>query len=93
MHLLRTSRPDHFDNLLARGTADNRVVHQHDAPSLKHGAIGGVLQFHAQVAYVVGRLDEGAANIVIAYDAELEGKDVYKRQTLPVRNLVQNQMH
>jgi hypothetical protein len=35
-------------------------------------AVGAVLQLHAQVADAVGRLDEGAADIVVADDAEFE---------------------
>ena len=36
------------------------------------GPVGGVLQLHAEMADVVGRLDEGAPDIVVADDAELE---------------------
>jgi hypothetical protein len=36
------------------------------------GAVGVVLQPHAEMADVVGRLDEGAADIVVTDDAELE---------------------
>ena len=35
--------------------------------------VGAVLQLHAEVADLVRRLDEGAADIVVADDAELEG--------------------
>ena len=38
-----------------------------------HGAVGGMLQPHALVADRLRRLDEGAADIVVADDAELVG--------------------
>ena len=38
------------------------------------GAVGRVLHAHAELAHRLGRLDEGAAHIVVADDAELVGK-------------------
>ena len=49
------------------------IVDQHDALALQHRAVGVVLQFYAHVADGIGRLDEGAADIVVADDAEIEG--------------------
>ena len=49
------------------------VVDQHDALAVDHGAVGGVLEPHAKLTDVLGRLDEGAPDIVVADDAELEG--------------------
>ena len=49
-----------------------RIVDQDHALALDQGAVGVVLQAHAEMADVVGRLDEGAADIVVADDAELE---------------------
>ncbi len=72
MHLFRPSRSDHLDDLLAGGAAHDRVIDQDHALALQHRAVGGVFQLHAEVADVVGRLDEGAADIVVADDAEFE---------------------
>ncbi len=49
------------------------VVDQHDAFAGDDGAVGGVLEADALVADRLRRLDEGAADIVIADDAELVG--------------------
>ena len=48
-----------------------RVVDQHDALAVDHRAVGAVLEPHAKGADVLRRLDEGAADIVVADDAEL----------------------
>src|SRR6185437_15872826 len=45
-----------------------------DALAFELGAIGVVLELDAEMADLVGRLDEGAADIVVADDAELEGQ-------------------
>src|SRR5262249_45825082 len=59
---------------LGRGRAPHdRVVDQNDALALDHRAIGAVLQANAELADLLGRLDEGAPDIVIADDAELVG--------------------
>jgi len=36
-------------------------------------AVCGVLQLHAELADVLGRLDEGAADVVVADDTQLVG--------------------
>ncbi len=54
-----------------------RVVHQDHPLALQHRAVGRVLQLDAQIADVVGRLDEGAADIVVADDAELERQPAF----------------
>ena len=41
------------------------------------GAVGVVLELDAEMADVVGRLDEGAADIMIADDAELERQPAF----------------
>ena len=74
MHLGGAGVAHHLDDLLRGGAA-------HDAESSTRTracrssvrAVGVVLQLHAEMADVVGRLDEGAADIVVADDAELEG--------------------
>ena len=74
MHLARAGLADHLDDLLAGGAAHDRIVDEDDPLALQHVAVGVVLQLHAHVADRVGRLDEGAADIVVADDAEFEGK-------------------
>ena len=63
----------HLHDLERGGAAHDRVVDQHDALAVDHGAVGRVLEAHAQVADRLRRLDEGAADIVVADDAELVG--------------------
>jgi hypothetical protein len=72
MHLARAGLADHLDDLPAGGAADDRIVNQDHPLGLQHRAIGGVLQLHAEMADVVGRLDERTADIVVADDTELE---------------------
>ena len=49
------------------------VVDQHDALAGDDGAVGAVLEPDAELADMLGRLDEGAPDIVVADDAELVG--------------------
>ena len=62
----------HLDDLAAGGAAHDRIVHQDHPLAGQHDAVGGVLQLHPEIADVVGGLDEGAADIVVADDAEVE---------------------
>ena len=64
----------HLHDLQRGRAAHDRIVDEHDALALEHGAVGVVLELDAHVADRVGRLDEGAADIVVADDAEIEGK-------------------
>ena len=72
MHLAGAGLAHHLDDLHRGGAAHDRIVDQDHALALDQGAVGVVLQAHAEMADVVGRLDEGAADIVVADDAELE---------------------
>ena len=63
----------HLDDLDGGGAAHDGIVDQHHALAVDLGAVGVVLQLDAEVADLVGRLDEGAADVVVADDAELEG--------------------
>ena len=72
MHLRGACGAHHLDDLAAGGAAHDRVVHQDHPLAGDHGAVGGMLELDAEVADLVGRLNEGAADIVVAYDAELE---------------------
>ena len=79
MHLARTCLADHLDDLPAGGAAHDGVVHQDHPLVLQHRAVGGVLQLHAEMADVVGRLDEGTADIVVADDTEFERDAAFGR--------------
>ena len=72
MHLPGAGAAHHLDDLHRGGAAHDRIVDQDDPLALDHGAVGVVLQAHAEMADMVGGLDEGAADIVVADDAELE---------------------
>ena len=63
----------HLHDLHARRAAHDRIVDQHDALARDDRAIGVVLEANAEFADRLGRLDEGASDVVIADDAELEG--------------------
>ena len=73
MHFARAGIAHHLHDLHRSGAAHDRIVDQHDALAGDHGAIGAVLEANAELADVLGRLDEGAADIVIADDAKLVG--------------------
>ena len=73
MHFLRAGVAHHLHDLGRGGAAHDRIVDQHDALARDHRAVGRVLEAHAKLADLLGRLDEGAADIVIADDAELVG--------------------
>ncbi len=72
VHFAGAGIAHHLHDLEAGGAAHDRIVDQDDPLALKQGAVGIVLQLHAQVADIVRRLDEGAADIMRADDAELE---------------------
>ena len=73
MHLLGAGVAHHLHDLERGGAAHDRIVDQHDALARDHRAVGAVLQAHAELADRLRRLDEGAADIVVADDAELVG--------------------
>ena len=73
MHFARAGIAHHFDDLHRSGAAHDRIVDQYHALAVDMDAVGVVLQAHAEMADMVGGLDEGAADIVVADDAELEG--------------------
>src|SRR6202008_2977616 len=62
-----------LDDLLRSRPAHDRIVHQHDALSLQNRSIWIVLEPDAEMANALRGLDESAANIMVADDAELEG--------------------
>src|SRR5690348_2538773 len=74
MHLCGACVAHHLHDLLGSRAAHDRVVDQDDALAGERCAIGIVFLAHAEIANAVRRLDEGATDIVVADDAELEGK-------------------
>ena len=73
MHLAGAGLAHHAHDLHRGGAAHEAVVDEHDALAVDDGAVGRVLQAHAELAHRLRRLDEGAADIVVADDAELVG--------------------
>jgi hypothetical protein len=72
MDLAGAGLAHHLHDLEAGRAAHDRIVNQDDALAPDQRRIGVVFQFDAKVADLVARLDEGAADIVGADDAELE---------------------
>src|ERR1700676_1343047 len=62
----------HADDLFRGGAAHQRIVDQDDPLAFDRGAVGRMLHAHAEFARALGRLDEGAADIMVADDAEFE---------------------
>src|SRR3546814_15849239 len=73
MHFLGAGLSHHLDDLGRGGAAHDGIVHQDHPLALDIGAVGIVLQLDAEMADLVGRLDEGAADVMVADDAQLEG--------------------
>jgi hypothetical protein len=73
VHLAGPGLADHAHDLARGGAAHDGVVDQHHALAFQHRAVGAVLHAHAELAHALGRLDEGAARIVAADDAQIEG--------------------
>ena len=65
--------PHHLHDFFRSGAAHDGIVHQHHA--LAHQQISNRIEFHlhAETADALFGLDEGAAHIVIADQAEFEG--------------------
>ncbi len=70
----------HAHDLARGGAAHDRVVDQHDAPALEHVAHRVELDADAHRAQALARLDEGAADVVVADQAPLEGQPALPRE-------------
>ena len=79
MHLACARLAHHLHDLHRRGSANHAVVDQHDPLAFDLPLIGAVFQLHAELANALFRLDEGAADIVVANDAELERRSDFLR--------------
>ena len=74
VHLGGAGLAHHLHDLEAGGAAHDRIVDQDDAPVRDQRAIGVVLQLYTEVADVVGRLDECAADILGPEQADFPGE-------------------
>ena len=72
MNFGRSGVAHHLDNLQARRSAHDTVVNEDDAFACNQRAVGVVFEFDAEVANLIAGLDERAADIVRADDAEFE---------------------
>src|SRR6202140_4586695 len=70
--LARAGVAHHADDLIRGGAAHEAVIYQDDALAFDRGAVGIMLHAHAEFAYALRRLNEGAADVVVSDDAELE---------------------
>src|SRR5712671_2673601 len=66
--------PDHLDDLDRGRAPHNRIVDEDDALTVKIGPARIMLQSNAEVANLIGRLDKGPSDVVVADDSELEGQ-------------------
>src|SRR3546814_486409 len=71
--LSRTCVTHHLHDLQRCRAAHDAVIDKDNALAVDEGTVCIVLQLHAQMADLVARLDEGAANIVGTDDPQFEG--------------------
>lgn len=72
MHFLCSRSPHHVHDLARCGAAHDGIIDKHHALAIQYGTVGGMFHLDAQVTDLVGRLDEGAAHVVVADDAQFE---------------------
>ena len=72
MHLARAGVAQHLYDLLARRAAHDGVVDDDDPFAAQHVGLRVQLHLDAEVADGVARLDEGAADVVVADEPHLE---------------------
>src|SRR3984957_10474376 len=71
MHFTCAGIAHHLHDLYRRCAADDRIIDQYDALATDDGAVGTVLEPNAKLADVLGGLDKGPPDIVIADNAKL----------------------
>ena len=74
MHLSGAGAAHHADDFAAGGAANDGVVNEDDALAFEQIVHGVELEADAEVADALLGLNEGAAHVVIADEAEAEGK-------------------
>src|SRR5882762_5679693 len=70
---------DHADDLAAGGATDDEIVDQNHALAFEQATNGIELELHAEITNSLRRLDEGAADVMIANQAHAEGNFRFKR--------------
>src|SRR5262249_49026457 len=73
MDFFRASFADHANNFAGSRAAYDGVVDKDDAPAFDQAADGIELELHAEIADGLRRLDERAADVVVADEAHAEG--------------------
>ncbi len=73
MHLRGPGGAAHADDLAGGGAADDGVVDQDDTLAFEQRADGVELHADAEVAHTLLGLNKGAADVVVADEAEVEG--------------------
>ena len=73
MHLGRAGVAHHGHNLARGGATHDRIIDKNDPLAAHRLGVGIVLQLDRIGAVLLCRLDEGAADIMIADDAKIEG--------------------
>src|SRR5258708_5502066 len=64
--------PDHLDDLDRGRAPHNRIVDEDDALTVKIGPARIMLQSNAEVTDLIGRLDKGPSDVVVADDPQLK---------------------
>src|SRR5438045_8558065 len=78
VHVARARMTDHRGALGRGRGAHDRIVDKDHALAFEVGTVGVVLEAHAQMADLVGRLDKGAPDIMVADDPELERQSRFR---------------
>src|SRR6185369_17067454 len=81
VNLFRTRFSDHAYDFFRRRAADDRVVDQNHAPAVDQIAHRVELDAHAERADRLPRLDERAANVMIAHESETKTQAALGRVT------------
>ena len=74
MHFTRTGTAHHRDDFHRCCAAHDRLINKDDRLAVVGLHIGIVLELDASLAAGIGRLNEGPADIMIAYNPQLEGQ-------------------
>jgi hypothetical protein len=65
--------PNHFYDLSAGRSSNNRIVNQHDALAFEQFTNGVELYLDAKIPNLVPWFDESPANVMVSYQAKLKG--------------------
>ncbi len=79
MHLTRAGLAHHLHDFSRGGAAHDGIIDQHNTFAVDDVAVGVMLELDAEMADLVRRLNKGAADIMVADDAEIEGDAAFLR--------------